>query len=308
MHTASKRSKLAFSVLVSIVGLAGASAGCSAADDGNVGARLEVIDRSGSALSAASITAITGTYGATCDGRHENGTEAWTLTMEGEAANDELSVRKNDADCVLTVRNVVAGGATYIGDPAMALTTTDYKESASGFAEDEGPLAFYGNAKIDSLAFADNFTISLLVSADSSASADSHGATYATQSGSVSQSEVPASEYTISFFAEFAITKDANNVVLSADGYAQLALANEAIAGQSYVVYDGALTSASSFAVVDAAFKAGTAAPVPGDLQLPASAFTLETKTLEQQRTVIISNTAEGVTSYQLLLITFLAT
>jgi hypothetical protein len=283
------------------------TAGCSVSADDTVGAHVDVVDRTRSALSAASITSITGTYGGDCDGRDALGTDGWTVSLSGGPAVDELSVRKNDSDCVLTIRNIVTAGATFIGAPSIALDTA-YKGSASAFAESGQGLAFYGNAKISSLSFSSNFTISMLVSDAPNASAEGDkAASFATQTGTVSAGTVPASDYTVSL-ASFSVAKDVNNVVQSVAGFAQLT--EGAAAGQDYAIHEGALTGSSTIAEIDAAFAGaattGTLSALT-TLQLPASGFGLVGADLDTstQRTLILRNTVAGVSSYQLLLITF---
>ncbi|HSO31368.1 MAG TPA: ice-binding family protein [Labilithrix sp.] len=142
---------------ISAVSLVVLASACSASAGGDVTARLELLGHREDALASASITSISGTYGADCDGRSASGTDAWTLS--------DLRVRKNDSDCVLAVTNIVTLGATYLGDPPIALDTTNaYPTGASAFGVAGGPLAFHANAKISALTFSDDFTISLLVS------------------------------------------------------------------------------------------------------------------------------------------------
>lgn len=281
--------------------------GC-AAEDSDVKPRVEVIDRTRSALSAASVAAVNGTYGSTCSGRNADGSESWTVDLENPS-NTNLSVRKNDADCVLTIVSLTAGSDTFGGTPAIALDAANaYKESASSFAIANGPLAFYGNAKISSLAFASDFTITVLVSDDPSASdSGDKGAEYATQSATAESNAVPAPSYSISY-SGFTVIKDVDNVVQSVTGAAQLTAGG--VAGQDYAIHEGWLDGASSFAEVDAAFaaaaKKGALSSLDG-LALPAADFALVGLDLDAgpKRTVIIKNTMDGVASYQLLAVTF---
>ena len=95
--TFSKCSKLSISALVSLIGVASVSTGCSASAEDTVAPRLEVIDQTRSALAASAITVINGTYGGACDGHVVGGTDTWTFDV-ATPANTTLSVRKNDAD------------------------------------------------------------------------------------------------------------------------------------------------------------------------------------------------------------------
>lgn len=191
----------------------------------------------------------------------------------------------------------------------MALDTTDtYEGSASAFALSAGPLAFHGNAKLNALTFAANFTITLVVS-DAPAATDegNKAATFATQSGTVSAGTVPASNYTLSL-SSFGVAKDVNIVVQSVSGYAQLSAG--ITTGQNYAVYAGALTGSSTLAQVETAYSGATTTGLLSaltSLQLPASGFGLLGVDLDSttQRTIILRNTDQDVSSYQLLLITF---
>ena len=117
------------------------------------------------------ISGITGSYGGACEGRAAAGTDSWTLSLSGGPAADELSVRTNDADCVLTLEALVTSEGTYVGSPSIRLATSNaYSPSASAFAIQGQALAFYGNAKISALSFATDATISLLISDDPRAS------------------------------------------------------------------------------------------------------------------------------------------
>ncbi|MDB4946560.1 MAG: hypothetical protein JWP97_6094 [Labilithrix sp.] len=151
--------------LLSLASLLVLGAGCAVAGDDDVPARLEVLGSSSSALGAAAVTAIAGTYGPGCDGRSVDGTDPWTVTVAGTPGPDELRVRRNDASCVLTLRALTADGAVYGAAPALALDTTYARDGGSAaFAGDDGSVAFLGNAKISTRSFAGDFTISLLLS------------------------------------------------------------------------------------------------------------------------------------------------
>jgi hypothetical protein len=188
--------------------------------------------------------------------------------------------------------------------------STDYAVTAPGFTLDAEPLAFYGNARISSLEFDEDFLITLLVSDNPVVSVEADkAAVFATEVSTVSAGTVPASDYTISF-SSFIVEKDVDNMVVEVSGFAQLTA--DEVVGQSYAIYDGALSGASTLAAVEAAF----AAPISSGLlsalttlQLPASGFELEDLDLGDtpQRTVIIRNTEpdSNVSSYQLLVIAF---
>jgi hypothetical protein len=129
-------------------------------DAGAVGAEAEVI-RTTQALTAGSVTAINGAYGAGCSSR----AGFWSVLVSGTdpLPNPVLSVVRNNGACSLTLTSIVAG-STYTGTPAIAMTT-DYGGAASAFAS-SGPVSFYANAKLDSTSFASTFVVTLLVSSD----------------------------------------------------------------------------------------------------------------------------------------------
>jgi hypothetical protein len=299
-----KRSTLSISALVSFVGLAAIATGCSAPSDETVKPRLAVLDRSKSALSHGDITSITGTYGAACGGRSSEGTDAWTLSV-GTAAENELVVQKNDADCVLTVTNVVTAAASWSGAPAIALATS--YGAASTFTAD-GQRSFFANAKISATDMAADFTISVIVSDTASTDeGEKDLSSFATQSGTLSAGTVAAPNYTIGF-GSFTISKDSQNEVLTTGGFAQLTAGSAT--GQNWAIYDGALSSSSSFEAVESAWSGATAGGLVSaltSLRIPSSAFNLDPTNLgdSPQRTVIIRNTVDGVSSYQLILVTF---
>lgn len=270
--------------------------------------RVEIVGRTEAGLSAAEITRLGGTYGSLCSSRSASGTDRWTFVRSGAGTTD-LSVDKNDSDCVLTVTDLTTADGTYTASPSLPLDASDtYRSTASAFALPASNTAFYGNAKIDALSFAADFTLTLSVSDSLSASSGgSRSASYATQSATVVVATVAAPNDTVSL-ASFSITKDANNLVQSATGYAQLTAGS--VPGQDYAIYNGALNGSSTLVDVVLAY---TLATVKGtlasltSLQIPASQFALTGTTLTGgvPRTIIVRNTVAAVTSYQLLLVTF---
>ena len=303
--TSSTGAKLRRLASFSIAGLGLVSAGCGAA--GDVGPRVELINQTQSALAAGSILSITGTYGGTCDGRKADGTDRWTASVTGGPAADELSVRVNDSNCMLTLDDVVTSDGAFIGAPSIALDTADtYKASGSAYALAAGPLAFYGNAKISSLLFASDFTITLLVS-DTAVSETTKKASFGTVSATVIAGNVPAPNYTVGF-TPFDLEVDVENVVQSVAGYAQLSAGT--VTGQDYALYQGALTVDSTLSEIETAFAASTPGPLSAltTLQIPATSFSGIGADLDvaTQRTVIVRNVVEGVSSYQVLLVTFI--
>ncbi|HSO31367.1 MAG TPA: hypothetical protein VLT33_02590 [Labilithrix sp.] len=293
----------AFTVCSSFVALAAISGGCSSSSEEAVTPKLEIINRTASAIQlAGSITAVHGTYGGACESR----TGAWVV--DGlTPGNTTLSVVKNDTACVLTMTSIDAG-SSFSATPAIAMATT-YATVGSGFALSSGgdtSLKFYGNAKMSAVLFASDFVISLVVS-DSPRGTDAgnKGADgYASRSATLTAGGVPAPDYTIAL-GSFGVTKDINNVVDAVSGFALLG--EEGVSGEDFAVVSGA---PATFAAVDAAFSGGSPAPLSGlatPLELPASGFALPTVDLDTspQRTVIIRHTVNGVSSYEMLTVTF---
>jgi hypothetical protein len=292
----------------SLLALAAVSGGCSSSADEVVKPKLEVINQSKAALSMAdSITAIHGTYGGACSGRAVDGSDQW-IVDRAVPANTTLSVVKNDTACVLTMVSIDAGGASYAG---ASITMDDgWSASSSAFALASGgdsSIKFYGNAMMSATSFTTDFVITVLVSDSPNASnAGEKGATgYATRSATLETGTVAAPDYTIGF-GGFGVNKDIGNVVDAVYGYAQLGA--EDVTGEDFAIVSGA---PASFAEVDAAFNGvpgthGLISDLPS-LKLDASGFALPTVDLDDgpQRTVIIRHTEQGVSSYQLLLVTF---
>jgi hypothetical protein len=136
---------------------------------------------------------------------------------------------------------------------------------------------------------------------------DGAAPTVATEEGTVVAGTVPAANYEIDF-ETFSLITNTQNVVQSQSGYAQLVPGS--VAGQDYAIHLGALSVASTLPEVDAAYNSAKAAGLLAELttlQLPAAAFDLEEERLDTpvERTVIIRNTDQSVSSYQLLVISF---
>jgi hypothetical protein len=129
----------------------------------------------------------------------------------------------------------------------------------------------------------------------------------ATEEGTVVAGTVAAANYEIDF-ETFSLIKNTENVVQSQSGYAQLVPGS--VAGQDYAIYLGALSVASSIAEVGDAYDSAKTAGLLAELttlRLPAAAFELEGELLDTpvERTVIIRNMDQSVSSYQLLVVSF---
>ncbi len=294
--------------LVSLLALAAGTA-CTSNADENVSPKIAVTNRSKSALVAAGITALDGTYGASCDGRTLG--EAWSVTVSGAPvlANPTLSVRKNDSDCTLTVTNVVVDQDVYVGTPAITLATS-YAGSASAFKDVPGdPVDFFANARISASSFATDFTIDVLVTDDTNdgASASKQGE-FATQSSTVAASNLAAPNYTMGL-SSFTMLTDVDDVVTSVGGYAQLVAGTTT--GQTYAIHGDLLTSSATLAEIASAYSG---AAVSGNivdltlLRIPAADFDVVGADLTAApavRTVILRNEDQGVISYQLVGVSF---
>ena len=304
-----RSSALMFTALASIASagaLSTGSTGCAASnDDGFVRGRAEIINTTRSALSDADVASMTleGTYGADCDGRSANGTDIWSSA--------DLAVRKNDSNCILTITALVVGSTSYAtGDAHIVLDTSNaFEPSALEYKVDGvGNTMFRGNAKISSLGFASDFTITLLTSDDSAASdGGTKSAGFAMHSETLDAQNVPPPSYSADF-SSLSITKDVQNVVPTGGvtGYVQLTPGGSA---DRFKVVEGAVDS-SSFAAVDTAFAGGALLSGLTDNQLPASEFAaLETDDLDDQPvwSIIIRNldTDSNVYSYQIIYVTF---
>lgn len=296
----------AAATIASASALTAGSTGCSAPDDdGFVHGRAEIINQARSALSDADVAAMTlaGTYGGNCDGHTGDGSDVWTSA--------DLAVRKNDSNCVLTITGIVVGGTTYAtGGTNIVLDTENAFENAALAykVSGSGNMMFRGNAKISSLGFASNFTITLLTSDDSTtADAGTRSAGYAMHTETLEASNVSPPTYSASF-TDLIISKDANNVVPTGgvSGFAQLTPGGSA---DRFKVVEGAV-DASSFSTVDTAFAGGELLSGLTSNQLPAAQFAAlegDDLTNGQVWSIILRNldSASNVYSYQIIYVTF---
>jgi hypothetical protein len=287
---------------------------CNVSSDDTVGGDANVIlGRGTSALSAAGISALNGSYGAGCDGR----SGSWSVGVNGgsDLANTALTVQKNDGGCILTLTSIQTGSGvtkkTYLAGSGIALGTswasvTSFKDVA------EDPVDFYGNAMISSLSYSDTFTITVKVSADHNdvESAEKSGA-FETESATVTAQNLAAPNYTISMEG-FSFQTDNNDVVQSTSGSAALSLANGQQSGQDYAVHHGQLSASSTPADVAAAYAAASVKDqAVGDGTIDDSHFGLDTDddltAGPAYRTIIIRNTESetGLVSYQLIQVAF---
>jgi hypothetical protein len=279
-----------------------ASTGCAVGggDDSVVSPRVEVIDRVQSALSMSRterIQAVNGVYGDMCRDRWG---QHWSVAVNGSTylKYPALSVVKNDSECTLTLTEVVLDDDSYVAAPSLNMTTS-YASSPSTFRHgDHTWNVFYANANIDTVSFATDFTIRLLVSEDPHMGWSPAPATYTAQSSTVEASGVPAPDYFIDA-TSLAIQVDANWVVTAVSGHTQIH--EHETAAQAYAIYDGMVfwwEVEDIEAAWDSARIKGDVAELPL-LRLDAEQFDLLGQHLPVHRTVMFRNSQEGVSSYQ---------
>lgn len=278
---------------VSLLGLALLLPGC-ADDDSSVSGQVETIDKRSGTLLSADLESANGTYGAGCTNR----TGSWSVGIEIGAVLDHtaLSVVANNDACVLTLTELRTTDGALTATPSITLTTS-YKVTPSEF---DDPVAFYGNAKMDSVSFASDFLITILYADDPDSATDDNTAEFEVTQASAEGDSVSAPNYTIDPDA-LDVLADADQVVVSATG--GVALTAGSVAGQTYVVADA--TGLDTYPELDAAYLAGTPAAIGASV--PASAFTLSGEDLDTlpKRTLILANIESGVASYQAFEITF---
>jgi hypothetical protein len=279
----------------SMIVLAIAASGCGSEEE--VTPEVELLDRTTQALSVSALEWVNGTYGAGCVTR----SGAWSARISGSATMDNpaLSVVMNNTACVLTLTELV-GTDTYLATPDIALGAS-YAGSASTFAIDGEALAFYANAKLDSVAFASNFTLTIPFSDDPAAASGSTSATYATVSSTGNQAqEIPAPDYSVGF-GSLVLLSDVNQVVTTASGTVSLSVGAQA--GEFYVIT--ATSPGATFASIDAAYTALVGSQTAVAATIPAASFSLSGTTLPETRYVIILHAANGVKAYQVATVTF---
>jgi hypothetical protein len=253
------------------------------------------------ALTAPELESANGTFGLGCTDR----VGAWSLEIAPGATLDNapLSVVKNNEECELTLTSFIANGEEHLADPPFIMTSA-YQSPSSAFSIVAGPIEFYGNAYLSSLAFDDDFVVHLLYSDDPNKGSASNTASYAVQSASVEAEGVPSPNYELDM-GPMLLEVDSDNIVQTATGNATFT--NGTVIGQDYVI----LTSMSAdptYAEIHDAFTNGTQVGVPEfDFVIPADEFFLVSEDLSAPivRYVIVANTVEGVSSYQLYTVTF---
>jgi hypothetical protein len=285
------------------------AAGCTAGGARNVSGKVEVLGQSTSAFMARSQTVsyVNGVYGPSCSG-HSNG-DPWSAGVNGQTSfpNPAIAVEAGNSSCELSVTEVVSNGEAYLGDHPITLDLSYAGASAAYKNDPSNPIGFFANAKIDSLAFQTDFTISLLVSNRPMDASDSQQAALASDTGTVSADDVLPPDYGIDL-TSITTQTDSNGIIVNAGGYAQLS-AND-VPGPYGAIIEGELTSDATLEEIESAFNAGSPFNV-GDLtnlQIPVSQFDLVGEDVSSGpavRTVILLNRQAGVDSFQLVVLRF---
>jgi hypothetical protein len=283
---------------------------CSANDE-TVGSKLEVFGKTSSALSAATVTVLNGTYTECLT--HTDGS-AWKIDRGQVTPSNSLDVVKNDTACKLHVTSLETAGSTYTAASPILLGSA-FPANAVRFTAGQGSENFFGNAKMDIASFAANFTITVVVG-DTSGDAKEAEKAYAMRDGAFDAETVLASNYEVDL-SNLIVEQDANGVVDTSSGYAILGdAAVDPTLGTEYVVLDEVVDPTSSVIGIKTAY-AGAAIHttiVGSDNHIPAARFHLDEQDLTDtlHRTIIvkrIDNTdvtsGNQVTSYQIIDVTF---
>lgn len=280
--------------------MAATSAACGiGASDESVGADVELINHTKSALSAAGLSEISGTYD-TCQG-HTDG-DPWSARIFGSAPllHPALSVTKDDINCHLRLDALIDGDGTtdYAADPWIALGTSYGDASAFSHAS---TLKFYGVAKMSSTSFHGNFTMTVLISDSPNLATNSgkEGSFAQVSSTSVSSTNVAPSDYSVDT-SNFTLQVNVANVVDSTGGSVGL---SGTIQGDAYAIASS--DPGSTFAAVDTFWGSATpTAILDANPSIGASEFTLEGEDLDSApgyRWVVVRRADNGVPSYQVI-------
>jgi len=271
---------------------------CSAEDDGNDALHAEavVVDQTTQALASGQIAFVSGTY-TNCTKR----TGSWSVAVAPAVSRDDaLSVLLNDTACVLTLTGLelTTGGPAIAATPSFVLSPS-YQVTASTFGM---PVSFYANATVSAVDFAANFVLTILYSDDPRLATRINTARFAVAESSATAGSVPAPNYALDV-SGIIVQTDVADIVQFVTGTAPLTAST--VTGQGYVVLN--TSGLTSYLAIDTAYKGATSAVVAGGI--PASDFAslinTDLTTVPQVRTLIIANTDNGITSYQVFEITF---
>ena len=266
-----------------------------AGDENALGSGVGV-DQTTQALTSGQLRSANGTYGAACRS-HAGASWSVEIAVGAPLDNAPLAVVLNDVACVLTLTSLHTDAGIVAAAPAMVLTTS-YHVTPSSFG------TFYANAKLSAVTYDADFVLTILFSNDPAlAVADNTASLIEVHATAVAAGDVQAPNYTLSV-AGLIVRTDVGDVVQTVTGTANLTAGTVPVLGQQYVVVNAA--GLLTYAAIDAAFIAGTKAPLV--LAIPAVDFTLVGADLTAGttvRTLIVANTVTGVASYEAFAITF---
>jgi len=144
-----------FGFLLSLAGSLGGQPACKSEEPAV--ANAAAIDQTTVALTSGDLVSVNGTY---TDCRSRAG--AWSIEIAPDAVLDHgaLSVVLNDDSCKLTLTSLHADVDEIVATPPISLTTT-YPTNPSAFGS---PVAFYASAKLSTVLFASDFSLTIVYS------------------------------------------------------------------------------------------------------------------------------------------------
>lgn len=238
-------------------------------------------------ISKGTLQVVNGTYGAGCT----TYTGAWSTAINGYAGsltNPQLKVVRNNATCTLSITSIQTSEGLYTG--SIALTAT-YAASGTQFSNG-ATKAFFVNARITpDLTFAANFVVELLHSADADNTSNNVAAT-SVVTGSATASQVAAPNYTLA--AGGYLFEASGGLVTNSTGTLTFNAGSQT--AQDYVIVAGNV--AITFIDIHNAFI-GAGAPITMTGTIPFSSVAVVGMTVPGNRTVIMRNRVNGVSSYQ---------
>jgi len=274
-----------------------------------VTATTVLTDRVSNALTVTSVLAIEGSYGSACTERAGD----WVIPFNGYqpgTGETPLTVVLNDVACTLSVTAVKVGPLDSVrrfeGDTPVLLSAA-FPAAGVSFADDGGgTIAFFSTFRVTpDVSFGTNFIVEMIFSDDINQTDLDLNPTFVVSSSSGTVANVPAPNGTLSL-AGLRVAVDANDIVVLSTGTAVLTQGTQA--GESLVVDLGTLGAQPDFGALDVAFHLlGEPTPVVSATQsIDALAFSLVGLdiTTPQQRSVIVAHSEQGVTSYQVFVIT----
>jgi hypothetical protein len=262
-----------------------------------------LIDRTNQPLTIGELQSLGGTYGANCDGRAQG--TPWNLKIAGPDVATPLSILAGDNDCALVLTTVIATGGTYSATPPIMIGQNYMASSVAAFTTNGGLVAFYANARF-TLGAGDPPTLTVEFAFSDDPNLDNTPTPVEpAQSFAITGTGLPVTSpaYTIDVDSlGFETVAGVTTVV----GTATLSVGAP---DDTYVVSTADLDENSTFADVDAAYKAVT---TPVTVTTPISGATLTTAIGASdpdasQASIIIAavDDTTGITTYQVLTLTF---